>query len=94
MGRYRIAEDKNNLNLAPWLDAIGIEYIDDHSSIAPALVAWLPSGNGQKHLAETIVVSLNAIQMRLKIEAEAKRCHENWVLAEADAIRARLIANP
>lgn len=44
-GPWRIAEDENNLAVAPWREAIGIESLSDQAAgCVPSLVAWTTRG--------------------------------------------------
>jgi hypothetical protein len=62
MKRWRVIENKDNLSVAPWLDAVGIEEIDDDLE-TPGIVCWFCRGidpSIPQHVVDAHNRSLNA----------------------------------
>lgn len=87
MKTYRIAENKETLELTPWTDALGIEEIDSEDEAGtPALVCWLTRGEGQREFARKLVSALNALSKPTEAETvwdAARRRIEDFDCREA-----------
>ena len=58
MKRWRIIENEWNLKASPWLDAVGIEEINEDLAV-PAIVCWFTRG-WDENLAQHVVDLHNA----------------------------------